>query len=243
MMTVKEVSKISKVSIRTLQYYDEIGLLHPSKRTESGYRLYDDADLTKLSEILLFRELEFPLEQIKQIMQSPNYDRHLALKQQIEMLKLRKKQLDKLIKLASQLNDSNIGGNIMDFSAFDKSKQEEYAKKAKETWGNTKEYKEFEEKQKGVTDEMQKQNANALMSIFAEFGEIKNEDPAGEKAQALAKKLQDCITKNYYTCSKQVLAGLGQMYNAGGEFTENIDKAGGAGTAAFASKTIEIYCK
>lgn len=131
----------------------------------------------------------------------------------------------------------------MDFSAFDKLKQAKYAKKAKETWGNTKEYKEFEERQKSTSKDAQEKAAERLMSIFAEFGEIKNENPSSEKAQALVQKLQGCITQNFYTCSKQVLAGLGQMYAAGGEFTENIDKAGGSGTAAFTKKAIEVFCK
>lgn len=74
MMTVNEVSKLTGVSIRTLQYYDKIGLLHPAKYTESGYRLYDDRALEKLQQILLFRELEFPLKDIKAIMDNPNFD-------------------------------------------------------------------------------------------------------------------------------------------------------------------------
>lgn len=243
MMTVNEVAKISGVSIRTLQYYDEIGLLPPSQRTESGYRMYDDASLAKLQEILLFRELEFPLTEIKQIIESPGYDRKKALTQQIEMLKLRKEQLECLIELATKLSGSQKGGTQMDFKAFDKSKQEEYAKKAKETWGATKEYKEFEEKQKGLSTKQQDANAAELMNVFAEFGKIKSADPSGGEAQALVSKLQQTITKNYYTCSKEILSGLGQMYSAGGEFTENIDKAGGDGTAVFAAKAIEIYCK
>jgi len=242
-MTVNEVSKISGVSIRALQYYDEIGLLKPSKRTESGYRIYEEKDLVKLREILLFKELEFPLNEIEKIISSPGYDRKKALSQQIEMLKLRKEQLDRLIDLASQLNDSTKGGSNMDFSAFDKSKQQEYAKKAKEAWGDTKEYKEFSERQKGLSPSDQDENAKELMSVFKEFGGIKGEDPKSEKAQVLVKKLQDTITKNYYTCSKEVLRGLGAMYAADGEFKENIDKAGGAGTAVFASKAIEEYTK
>ncbi len=74
MRTVNEVSKLTGVSIRTLQYYDKIGLLHPTKYTESGYRLYDDTALEKLQQILLFRELEFPLKEINKIIESPGFD-------------------------------------------------------------------------------------------------------------------------------------------------------------------------
>ena len=86
MMTVKEVSRLTGVSVRTLQYYDRIGLLHPAGYTESGYRLYDDAALETLQQILLFRELEFPLKQISQIIHAPDFDRNRALEQQITML-------------------------------------------------------------------------------------------------------------------------------------------------------------
>ena len=90
MMTVHEVSKLAGVSIRTLQYYDKIGLLHPTGYTDAGYRLYDDADLERLQHILLFRELEFPLKDIRDILNSPDFDRSRALEQQIELLKLKK---------------------------------------------------------------------------------------------------------------------------------------------------------
>lgn len=85
MMTVHEVSKLAGVSIRTLQYYDKIGLLHPTGYTDAGYRLYDDADLERLQRILLFRELEFPLKDIKAIINSPDFDRSKALEQRILM--------------------------------------------------------------------------------------------------------------------------------------------------------------
>ena len=86
MMTVKEVSRLTGVSVRTLQYYDRIGLLHPAEYTESGYRLYDDAALEILQQILLFRELEFPLKQISQIIHAPDFDRNRALEQQIDFI-------------------------------------------------------------------------------------------------------------------------------------------------------------
>ena len=79
MMTVNEVSKLAGVSIRTLQYYDKIGLLKPAEYTESGYRLYDDTALERLQQILLFKELEFPLKDIKEIIMSPDFDKKKAL--------------------------------------------------------------------------------------------------------------------------------------------------------------------
>lgn len=157
MMTVNEVSKLTGVSVRTLQYYDKIGLLHPTGYTQAGYRLYDDTTLEKL--------------------------------QQIALLSLKKEHLENLIDLARGIK--TIGVKNMDFSAFDTRKIDEYAAEAKTSWGTTAEYHEYEEN---------------------------------------------------YTCSDEILAGLGKMYTGDGEFTANIDKAGGAGTAEFTGKAIEIYC-
>ena len=100
MMTVKEVSRLTGVSIRALQYYDRIGLLHPSGHSQAGYRLYDEADLEILQQILLFRELEFPLKDIRKIIRSPGFDRSKALDQQIGLLKLKKEHIENLIDLA-----------------------------------------------------------------------------------------------------------------------------------------------
>ena len=80
------------------------------------------------------------------------------------------------------------------------------------------------------------------MAIFADFGAIRDTDPAGEAAQALVRRLQDFITAHYYNCTEPILSGLGQMYAAGGEMTENIDRAGGIGTAEFSAKAIAVYC-
>ena len=138
MMIVNEVSKLTGVSIRTLQYYDSIGLLKPSRYTESGYRLYDDTALERLQQILLFRELEFPLKEIKKIIDAPNFDRDKALDQQIELLLLKKEHLENLIDFARGIK--KIGVKKMDFSVFDTNKIDEYSKRAKEQWGETSEY-------------------------------------------------------------------------------------------------------
>lgn len=124
MMTVHEVSKLAGVSIRTLQYYDKIGLLHPTGYTDAGYRLYDDADLERLQHILLFRELEFPLKDIKAIINSPDFDRSKALEQQIELLRLKKEHIENLMNFA--LGIKLLGVKHMDFKAFDRSKLDEY---------------------------------------------------------------------------------------------------------------------
>lgn len=240
MMTVHEVSKIAGVSIRTLQYYDKIGLLHPAGYSDSGYRLYDDTDLKRLQQIMLFRELEFPLKDIRKIVEDPHFDQGKALRQQIELLELKKEHLEDLIKLARNLQKK--GENYMDFKAFDTSKIEEFAREAKKSWGDTPEYKEYEKKNGKKTIEETKAMADKMMEIIAEFGPMKDTDPSSDEAQAQVVKLQSYISDNYYKCSDEILAGLGQMYVAGGEFTDNIDAAGGKGTAEFISKAIEIHC-
>ncbi|MBR1407570.1 MAG: MerR family transcriptional regulator [Clostridia bacterium] len=242
MLTVHEVSRLTGVSIRTLQYYDKIGLLHPTEHTVSGYRLYDDTALEKLQQILLFRELEFPLKDIRQIIDSPGFDKGKALEQQIALLMLKKEHIDNLIDLARGLKAMGVK-HLMDFEPFDTSKIDEYAARAKASWGTTPEYREYAEKSKGRTAEDNARLSRQMMEIFSEFGSILDENPAGDTAQALVKKLQGFITAHLYTCSDEVLYGLGMMYAGGGDFTAGIDKHAGEGTAEFVYQAIKAYCK
>ena len=241
MKTVHEVSKLTGVSIRALQYYDKIGLLKPADYTEAGYRLYDEEQLEMLQQILFFRELEFPLKEIKKIIQSSAFDKDKALEQQIELLTLKKEHLEKLIRLARSKNKGDV--KALDFSAFNNEKMEEYKKKAKEQWGETPQFQEFEKKDKARSKEDEKNMMADFMKIFEEFGEMKESDPTSEEAAAQVRKLQAYISEHFYKCSDDILLGLGKMYAAGGEFTKNIDKAGGEGTAVFTCKAIEAHCK
>lgn len=240
MMTVHEVSKISGVSIRALHHYDNIGLLPATEVTNAGYRMYDDTALERLQHILLFKELQFSLKEIKEILDSPDFDRSRALEQQIHLLELRKEHLQNLIDLARGIK--MIGVKHMSFEAFDTKKIDEYARQAKASWGKTDAYKEYEQKTAGRSKEEQQSINVKMMEIFSEFGKIKNQSPDSEAAVGLAKKLQDFITAHFYTCTDEILLGLGEMYAGGGEFTVNIDKVGGAGTAEFADKAIRAYC-
>ncbi len=241
MLTVKEVSKLAGISIRTLHWYDEIGLLKPTEVTEAGYRLYDEESLEKLQQILFYRELEFSLKDIREMLNSENFDRNKALERQIELLKMKKEHLENLILFAKGIK--LVGWRKMDFTVFDKKKLDEYAKRAKETWGETEAYREYERKSKGKSRLDHKAEEDGLMAIFVEFGKMMDRPPESECVQLQVKKLQDHITKHYYTCTKEILSGLGKMYAGGGEFTENIDKAAGEGCGAFAGAAIEIYCK
>ena len=240
MKTVNEVSKLTGVSIRTLQYYDQIGLLKPAEYTESGYRLYDDAALEKLQQILLFKELEFPLKDIKEIINRSDFDKKKALEQQIGLLELKKEHIENLLNLCKYLKARGV--RRLDFTAFDSSKLDEYSKKAKEQWGQTPEYKEFSEKSKNWTKEYESGLMADFSRIFEGFGPMISKDPASAEVQAQVKKIQDFITENMYKCTDEILYGLGKMYAGGGEFTENIDKMGGKGTAEFVYQAIKIYC-
>lgn len=241
MMTVHEVSQISGVSIRALHHYDKIGLLPATEVTDAGYRMYDDTALERLQQILLFKELQFTLKEIKAILDSPDFDRGRVLEQQIQLLELRKEHLQNLIDLARGIK--MIGVKHMSFEAFDTRKLDEYARQAKASWGQTDAYKEYEKKSVGRSKEEQHVLNVQMMEIFSEFGKIKEQDPEGEAAVGLAKRLQEFITEHFYTCTDKILLGLGAMYASGGDLTVNIDKIGGTGTAEFADKAIQAYCK
>lgn len=240
MRTVNEVSKITGVSVRTLHYYDKIGLLKPTKTTDSGYRMYDDTAISRLQSILLFRELQFPLKEIKNILDSPDYDSKKALTQQIELLELEYRHIGELISFAREIKDKGV--NIMNFKAFDKSEIEQYKAEVKEKWGHTKAYKEYEQKSKTQTNINSDKATMELMDIFAQIGKCRHLSPNSNQVQEKISALQEFITNNYYTCTNEILNGLGQMYVGDERFKKNIDKAGGNGTAEFVKKAISIYC-
>ena len=174
MMTVNKVSRLTGVSIRALHYYDQIGLLPATGHTDSGYRLYDDTALEHLQQILLFRELEFSLKDIQRILSNSAFDREKALEQQIELLKLKRQHIEDLIALAEKTQTT--GGTIMDFTAFDTQKIKDYAAQAKQQWGATPEYKEFEQKTALKTEKAVSAMGGQLMEIIAAFGKMQSMD-------------------------------------------------------------------
>ena len=199
MKTVKEVSRLTGVSVRTLHHYDAIDLLKPSRVTEAGYRLYDDTALRRLQTILLFRELQFPLKEIREILDSPGFDPMEALQQQIHLLELQRRHLDKLISHARQIQKTGVID--MNFEPFDTAEMDAYTAEAKALWGKTDAYQEFEQKTAGQTAAQMRSAGDALMDIFTEFGAVRHLSPTSEEAQTLVAKLQGFITQNYYTCT------------------------------------------
>ena len=241
MKTVKEMSRLTGVSVRALHHYDAIGLLKPTQVTEAGYRLYDDTAVEKLYMILVFREFGLRLQEIADILHAPDFDRNQVLEKQIELMQGRVSQLQDRISLAKGILTG--GMKYMDFEGFDPKRIDEYSQQAKMLYGKTDAYKQFEQKSKGRTSEQEKDLGAQVMDFFARLGRMRPCDPACEEAQAWAKELQAFFTEHYYTCTPQIFASLAESYAGGGSMTENIDKSGGAGTGAFAKEVIDAYIK
>lgn len=244
-LSVSEISRLTGVSVRTLHYYDEINLLKPSfVDKHNGYRFYDEKSLERLQQILFYRELDFTLKTILQIITSPNYNKKEALSQQKHLLTLKKKRLEKLIEA---LDNGLKGEYTMKFNEFRNSEYEEarekYAQEASKKWGNTDAYKESRKKTASYSKEKWNEVNKEMDNIMGEFSECMKAGTASSDSQAqfLVEKWQKFITANYYECTKEILAGLGQMYVADESFKKNIDKHSD-GTAEFMSEAIKVYC-
>ncbi|MBQ4572219.1 MAG: MerR family transcriptional regulator [Clostridia bacterium] len=238
-MQIKEFAELTGVSVRTLHYYDEIGLLSPAYVDEhTGYRFYDDNSILRMQEILFYRELDFSLKSIGEILSSKNYDKTKALAEQKKLLILKKERLERLI---SAIDRATKGENVM--NAFDNNEFEKYKQEAQEKWGNTDAYKEYADKTKNYSKNNWQNMTDGLNDIIAEFSVcMKNGNkPDSDEAQNLVKMLQNHITETCYTCTKEILAGLGQMYVYDERFKNNIDR-NGEGSAEFISNAIAIYC-
>lgn len=240
MKTIGEVSRQTSLSIRALRHYDAIGLLPPTRVTDAGYRLYDEAALERLRSILFFRELRFPLGEIKAILDRPGFDPKEILTDQLHLLELQRARLDELIALARETIEK--GGEHMDFSAFDDAELERYAAEAKARWGQTPAHREFAQRTAGRAPAERRADDQALMSVFGELETVKAQPPESETAQAWVARLQDCITSRFYTCTPDILWGLGEMYVQDGRMRATIDGVGGPGAAAFAHQAIVAYC-
>ena len=241
-LSVSEAAKRTGVSVRTLHYYDEIGLLKPSETTPAGYRFYDDAAMASLQQILFYRELDVPLEQIGRILNAPEHDRTEALQKHRTLLLMKRRRLDDMLRLV----DETIGGIAMyderprptqaDWEAV----KEQYAREAAERWGNTEAFLESREKHAKYTPGQEAQINAEMEEIFRAFGGC--DDPEGEEARTLVKRWQAHITQYHYNCTDSILACLGQMYVNDPRFKENLDKYG-PGTAQKISDAIAAYGK
>ena len=243
MKTVKEIASLTGVSVRTLHYYDEIGLLRPAQVTEAGYRLYGGRELERLQHILFLRELEFPLKEIKRILDAPSFDRSEALKKHINMLELKRDRLHRLIGLAGRILE---GESDMSFEEFDMTEIEEartqYGKEARERWGGTDAWRESERRTKAYTKEDWRRISSEADEIFGEFARNMQKPPAHPDVQQAVKRWKHHINSHYYNCTDEILAGLGEMYAADERFRKNLDKHA-RGLAQFMSEAIRAYCE
>ncbi len=244
-LNVKKFGELCGVSVRTLHYYDEIGLLKPDEVDEqTGYRFYGDKAFCCMQEILFYRELDFPLRDIADILSSPNYDKQEALRGQKLLLMLKKARLESIIASIERAEK----GESIDMKAFDNRELEqaknEYRTEVVERWGDTDAYAEHRKKTAGYKNEDWEKVGKGMNSIIADFAELNAQGvkPTDAATLDLVKKLQDFITETQYTCTGEILLSLGEMYVVDERFKNNINKHG-KGTAEFMSASIVSYCK
>lgn len=242
MLSIKETAQLAGITVRTLQYYDKIGLLKPAVIEQNGYRKYDEESMKKLQQIMFFKELDFPLTEIKEIMLSEQYDEREALLRQKQILKLKRERLSRLIKLI----DKTIGGDSVSLKEFDMSDierhRDEYAKEARRKWGSTNAYKQSQARTKKYSQKDWQRISEEAEEIYRAFAACMSKENKRETTDELSQQWQQHITKYYYDCTDEILSGLADMYVQDSRFKENIDKYG-EGLAEFMSMSIKRYLK
>ena len=197
-LTVGETARLTGVSVRTLHYYDEIGLLRTSGTSEGGYRLYDEACLARLQQILFFRELAFPLDEIRRILESPSFNSRKAMERHRELLAMKRERLERLIELVDHILKGDI---TMDFKPFDASEfcraQERYAEEAKERWGDSPAYAQSAKKTGAYTSADWARIHAEMQAVYGGFASCMEEGPASPRAQALVEQWQSLITRYF----------------------------------------------
>jgi DNA-binding transcriptional MerR regulator len=199
--TVKQLAKLAQVSVRTLHHYDAIGLLKPARVEANGYRQYGEAELLKLQQILFFRELDFPLGEIKRILNAPDFDMKAALADQKEMLALKRKRLTGLLKTIDQtllklnqkitMNDQDL------YSSFDSGEMNKYAEEAKQRWGHTEAYRQSQERTKKYTKEDWARIAKENDDLMKEIVAVSDHNPASPEVQKLMSRHYDGLRRFY----------------------------------------------
>lgn len=227
MKTVKDVSKISGVSIRTLRYYDEIGLLKPTELSNAGYRLYDNKALERLQEIMFFKELEIPLKDIKKIMDSPNYDKEQALLTQKNLLEQKRNRLNGIIELIS---DVMKGVNTMSFKAFSNEEiqeildhmfgcmSKESLKQQIQKYGSEEKYREYLvagfSNEQAITDVFKWYGSKekAMEAIMQSTGDVKEFKQEQDKNTEIYKKFMAAKETGDANVEKEAIEQLAENY-------------------------------
>ncbi len=241
--TVGEIARLAGITVRTLHHYDEIGLLNPSGRSDAGYRLYDADDIARLQQILFYRELEVPLDELRRILADPAFRRGEALRHQRDALTIEAERLHRLIGAVEKAIDAEGRGITMNteemlevFGGFDPSEHENDVRRR---WGHTDAYQESALRTSQHTKqdwELLGREADEIDQAFLAL--MVDDAPAdGNKAMLVAERHRSHISKWFYECTPATHRGLGEMYVADSRFTENIDRAG-AGLAEFMAAAI-----
>lgn len=232
--TVGEAAKLAKVSVRTLHHYDEVGLLAPSDRSESGYRLYTVDDLERLQQIMLFRELGFTLPEIRDIVLDPSFDRVSALEAQRNLLAEKVRRTEAAIEAIDlQLREMEEGvpmtkedASKMFTDLFDGFDPADYEDEVKERWGDTDAYKQSAARTKRYRKEdweaikaEEEATTNAFIELF-DAGVPSN----SLEAMKLAEAKRAHISKWFYDCPLEFYVNMAQIWVADPRFTKNIDK-------------------
>lgn len=241
--TVGEIARRAGITIRTLHHYDEIGLLSPSERSDAGYRLYDSADVARLQQILVYRELGLPLERIQEVMGDPGFDRIAALRDQRQELVTRSRQTTRMIEAVDAAIASEERGIMMStdqmlevFGDFDPT---EHEAEAEERWGGTDAYRDSVRRTSQYTKQDWEQISAEASEIYEEFVRLRREGVPTDSAAAIevAERHREHISRWFYECSYEIHVGLGEMYVEDQRFTESLDSHG-EGLAAYMSEAI-----
>lgn len=240
--TINQLAHLAGITVRTLHYYDEIGLLKPLRIASNGYRYYGQAELETLQQILYFRELDFSLSEIKKMMGSRQYDALSAMQDQKKLLELKKQRLEAIIQtLSTTINTMKGGGNMNNdvFDSLSDKQLEEYKEEAKQRWGNTEAYKQSVERSKNWTKEdimRVQQEWGKLLTAVADTMDNGADSPEAQKAVA------DIYQHLYqfYDPSLEMFQGLGQMYVDDLRFRETFEKVK-PGLAEYTRDAINVY--
>jgi DNA-binding transcriptional MerR regulator len=237
-LTVGDLAKLTGITVRTLHHYDEIGLVQPSDRSRAGYRLYADDDVLRLQQVLVYKELGLPLEEIAAVLDDPAFSRIDALRRQRDALIAKRGNLDRMlasIEAALSLENGIEKGTVMDVkSLFDGFDHEEHAEEAERRWGDTEAYKESARRTKRYGKAEWEAIRAEGDAVFARFAELMAEGaaPTDARVRAAVVAHRDRITRWFYPCSVEIQRGLAEMYIADARFTQNIDRVA-AGLAQY----------
>lgn len=238
---MKEVARIGGLTVRTLHHYDAIGLLCPRLRSKAGYRLYTEADLLRLQQIVVYRELGVPLDQIRSIMDDPAFEPRAALVEQRERLRERAEQTQGMLRAVDAALRVLDGEEVIDMSElFDGFDPSQYEDEARARWGHTDAYAESARRTKGYSTEdwvrIQRETDELMQRIAAL--RAAGASPSDPAAMDLAEEHRQQIDRFYYPCRHEIHRGLARMYVEDSRFTANLDRYG-EGVAAFLSAAIE----